>query len=158
MYSFPSEKCPTSWNAAPWVPPALRREGKGAGQLLSKTGKIFTSFSLCSVLQEPICSVTSDGESQKTNSSTHSVGSGSAFWDQLPCPCSIPQLPRGHSHFACWCRFCLSWLSSGVCSLTMFGFQPLLSCVICSGGLCVIRPGGCCPKVFPVLQGRRFYS
>ncbi|XP_014732007.1 PREDICTED: DNA repair protein RAD51 homolog 4 isoform X2 [Sturnus vulgaris] len=35
----------------------------------------------------------------------------------------------------------------------MFGFHPLVPHVICSGGLCVFRPGGCCPKVFSVLQG-----
>lgn len=61
LCSFPSENCPTSWNAAPWASLALRGEGKGAGQLLCKTGKIFTSFSLCSVLQQMICSVNSDG-------------------------------------------------------------------------------------------------
>lgn len=61
LCSFPSEKCPASWNAAPQAPPALREEGKAAGLLLSKTGKIFTSFSPCSVLQETICFVVGDG-------------------------------------------------------------------------------------------------
>lgn len=61
LCSFPSEKCSVSWITAPWAPPALREEGKAAGLLLSKTGKIFTNFSPCSVLQETICFVVGDG-------------------------------------------------------------------------------------------------
>lgn len=46
LCSFPSEKCPTSWNAAPQAPPALREEGKAAGLLLSKTGNFYQLLSL----------------------------------------------------------------------------------------------------------------
>lgn len=136
LCSFPSEKCPASWNAAPQAPPALREEGKAAGLLLSKTGKIFTSFSPCSVLQETICFVVGDG----------AVSEGKRL------TCSVD---RGHRHFACWCRFCPNWLSSGVCGLIRLGFQHHVPHVICSGGLCVFRHGECCPEVFSVLQGKR---
>lgn len=43
------------------------------------------------------------------------------------------------------------------CGFGLFrlGPQLLVPPAVCSGGLCVVRPGGCLPEVLPFLQGNR---